>query len=422
MKISIVGAGYVGLATGVGFASMGNSVICVDSDGAKVEKLKQGVLPIYEPMLGEHLQKVLEKGYFKATTNLSSAVRDSDIIFICVGTPSKPDGTIDLNFIEQASKDIGDALKDSGNQPVVVVKSTVVPGATEGVVVPIIERHSGKKAGADFGVCMNPEFLREGNALSDFFNPDRVVIGELDQRSGDVLERLYHDFKCPILRTSIKTAEMIKYASNAFLATKISFINEIGNICKRLGIDVYEVAKGIGLDKRISPYFLNAGIGFGGSCFPKDVRALIAIAKKIGYEPKLLESVINLNETQPLRLLELLKKHMPDVRGKKIGVLGLTFKPETDDIREAPSIKIVRELLKQGAVVKAYDPKAMDGFKKIFPKVKYCSAEEVLESDAVLILTEWDEFKKLDYLGKIVIDGRKIDEAKSARVYEGVCW
>jgi UDPglucose 6-dehydrogenase len=353
MKISIVGAGYVGLATGVGFASMGHSVICVDVDAERVRKLNRGEPPIYEPMLEEHLRKALEENRFEATTELGRAIRESDVIFISVGTPSKPDGSMDPVFIEQASRDIGQAMRDRGGYPVVAVKSTVVPGTTEEVVIPLLERNSGKRAGAGFGVCVNPEFLREGQALSDFFNPDRVIIGELDGRSGDTLHQLYRDFKCPILRTDLRTAEMIKYASNAFLAAKISFINEIGNICKRLGIDVYEVARGMGLDRRISPHFLNAGIGFGGSCFPKDVRALMARARELGYEPRLLEAVMALNEDQPLRLLELLRKHLPDLRGRTIGILGLAFKPGTDDVREAPSIRIVGELLREGAAVKA---------------------------------------------------------------------
>ena len=423
MRISVIGAGYVGLATGVGFASKGHSVTCVDVDAERVKRLNKGEPPIYEPMLTEHLKEVLEKDLFEATTELTRAVSESEIIFICVGTPSKPDGSIDLEFIKNASKNVGQAMRDKGDYSVITIKSTVVPGTTEEVIIPLLEKQSGKKAGTNFGVCVNPEFLREGQALLDFFKPDRVVIGELDKKSGDTLYQLYRDFTCPIMRTDLKTAEMIKYASNAFLATKISFINEIGNICKRLGIDVYEVAKGIGLDHRISPHFLRAGIGFGGSCFPKDVRALIAKARELKYEPNLLNSVMALNEKQPLRLLELLKKHFPNLKGKTIGVLGLAFKPKTDDIREAPSIKIVGELLKEGAIVKAYDPKAMDNFRRIFPHVQYCErAEEILDSDAVLILTEWEEFRKLDYSGKVVIDGRRIEEAKTARVYEGICW
>jgi UDPglucose 6-dehydrogenase len=422
MKISIIGAGYVGLTTGIGLTSLGNSVTCVDIDAVKVQMLNQGESTIYEPELAKRLREVLDKNQFKATADLTGAVQDSEVIFICVGTPSEPDGAIDLKFIEQASKDVGSVLKTKSDYSIVVVKSTVVSGTTEDVVVPLLESSSGKKAGAEFGVCMNPEFLREGKAFFDFFNPDRIVIGELDKRSGDQLYKLYGDFKCPIIRTNLKTAEMIKYASNAFLATKISFINEIGNICKRLGIDVYEVANGIGLDRRISPHFLSAGIGFGGSCFPKDVKALMAKARELGYEPEILKKVIDLNESQPLRVVELLKRHVSNLKGRSIGILGLAFKPETDDIREAPSIKVVEELLRQGARVRAYDPEAMDNFKKLFPDVQYCSAEEVLTSEAILILTEWDEFEKLDYSGKIVVDGRKIDEARKARMYEGIGW
>lgn len=422
MRISIVGAGYAGLTTGVGFASKGNSVICADVDEEKVKKLNQGDPSVYEQMLGEYLREALSKRRFRATTDLKGAIQDSEVIFICVGTPSKPDGAIDLSFVEQASKDIGKALRTREDYPIVVMKSTVVPGTTEKLVIPLLEDHSGKKAGVHFGVCVNPEFLREGKALSDFLSPDRVVIGELDKKSGDVLNGLYLDFKCPIIRTDLKTAEMIKYASNAFLAAKISLINEIGNICKRLGIDVYEVAKGIGLDHRISPHFLDAGIGFGGSCLPKDLRALIAKARELGYEPEILKSTVDFNERQPMRLVELLKKHLPDLKGKTIGVLGLAFKPGTDDIRGAPSLKVVDELLKGGATVKAYDPKAMENFKRVFPTVLYCDANETLRSDAVLILTEWDEFRKLDYTGKVVVDGRNIREARKAKVYDGICW
>jgi UDPglucose 6-dehydrogenase len=270
---------------------------------------------------------------------------------------------------------------------------------------------------------VNPEFLREGNAVHDFFNPDRIVIGVKDEESKSILEKLYSPFECPKLTTDLKTAEMIKYTSNAFLATKISFANEIGNICKKLGIDSYKVFEGVGLDHRINPEFFRAGIGFGGSCFPKDVRALISKAEELNENPKLLKAVMELNEEQPLKLIELLKKHIPDLGGKTIGVLGLAFKPNTDDVREGRAVPIIRTLLKEGAKVIAYDPKAVKNFKKLFPEIEYTSAEKVLESDAILIVTEWEEFKNLDYNGKIVIDGRRIEKAKEeARIYEGVCW
>jgi UDPglucose 6-dehydrogenase len=347
---------------------------------------------------------------------------ESDLIFICVGTPSKQDGSIDLTQLRQASEDIARNLR--GEYPVIVVKSTVVPGTTESTVIPTVERISGRKAGKGFGVCVNPEFLREGRALEDFFHPDRVVIGELTRREGDMLERPYGDFRCPILRTNLRTAEMIKYASNAFLAARVSLINEIGNLCKLLGIDTREVARGVGLDKRIGPHFLSSGIGFGGSCFPKDVKALIAKGREMGYEMEILRAVLEVNEDQPLRLIPLLEKHLGRLEGKRIGVLGLAFKPDTDDVREAPSLKVVSHLLRMGAKVRAYDPKATENFKKHFPNIEYCaSAREVLDSDAVLILTEWQEFEKLDYSGKIVVDGRGVEAArKTAKIYEGVCW
>jgi len=423
MEVSIIGSGYVGVVTGIGFAELGYEVIFVDVDESKVKAINDLKPPIYEKGLEELMRK--NKGRYYATTNYDEAINKSKITFICVGTPSKEDGSIDLRYIESASKEIGRALTSKNDFHVVVVKSTVIPGTTEGVVKPIIEKESGKEAFKDFGLAMNPEFLREGNAVEDFFNPDRIVIGVKDERTKSILEELYRPFNCPKLITDIKTAEMIKYASNAFLATKISFANEIGNICKKLGIDVYEVFKGVGLDHRINPAFFRAGIGFGGSCFPKDVKALIKKAEELGEEPKILKAVIEVNERQPLKMIELLKKRIPDLKGKRIGVLGLAFKPDTDDVRESRAIPIVKALLKEGAKVIAYDPKAMDNFAKIFPQIEYAnSAEDVIaKSDAVLIVTEWKEFEKLDYSGKIVIDGRRIEKAmKEAKIYEGVCW
>jgi UDPglucose 6-dehydrogenase len=423
MRISIVGSGYVGLVTGIGFAELGNEVIFVDIDRAKIESINSLKPPIYEAGLEELMKK--NSGKFYATDDYLKAIANSEITFICVGTPSKDDGSIDLRYIESASKEIGKALANKDDFHVVVVKSTVVPGTTEGVVKPIIEKESGKRAFEDFGLAMNPEFLREGNAVHDFFNPDRIVVGVKDDKTRSILEELYSSFGCPKMSTDIKTAEMIKYTANAFLATKISFANEIGNICKKLGIDVYEVFRGVGLDHRINPAFFRAGIGFGGSCFPKDVKALIRRAEELGEEPRILKAVIEVNERQPLKLIELLKKHVPDLANRKIGVLGLAFKPDTDDVRESRAVPIVEALLKEGAEVIAYDPKAMDNFAKMFPQIEYAnSAEDVIaKSDAVLIVTEWKEFEKLDYSGKIVIDGRRIEKAmKEARIYEGVCW
>ena len=271
---------------------------------------------------------------------------------------------------------------------------------------------------------MNPEFLREGTALEDFMAPDRIIIGEDNRRQGDMLLGLYNCTadSSHVLRTNFRTAEMIKYTSNAFLATKISFINEIGNICKKLGIDVYEVAKGMGYDKRISKDFLRAGVGFGGFCLPKDTAALVMHAKETGYTPKILQEVLQLNKEQPLRMLELLKIHIPSLKDKTIGILGLSFKPDSDDTRESRAVPIIEALLKEGARVRAYDPQAIPNFQKLFPQIEYSSAEEVLASDATLIITEWDEFNHLDYGNSIVIDGRKIEAAKRAKIYEGICW
>jgi len=430
MKISMIGTGYVGLATGVGFAVKGNEVTCVDIDQRKVGQINSGVSPIYEPLLEDYLKKVLKNKKLFATTDFSGAVEKTEVSFISVGTPSREDGSIDLKYVESASRQIGEVLKKKREYHVVVVKSTVVPGTTEDVVLKSIEKASGKKAGKDFGLCMNPEFLKEGKAIEDFLSPDRIVIGSLDKRSGDLVEKLYANFKTPILRTDIRTAEMIKYASNAFLATKISFANEVGNICKKMGIDVYEVMKGVGLDKRISPHFLNAGSGYGGSCFPKDVEALIHRAKEIGYEPKLLEEVQDLNRRQKVRIVEQLERKAGNLKGKTVCVLGLAFKPDSDDIREASSISIINELLRRGAKVKAYDPKATESMRKLFPDIEYAkSAQDALSgSDACLVVTEWGEFKRLtdsDFSKmkrKIILEGRRILDRSRVKNFDGLCW
>lgn len=421
MKISILGTGYVGAVTGACFAELGNEVTFVDIDPAKLDCIRAGRSPIFEPGLDELLTKNLHR--ISATTDTAQAIRDTDVTFICVGTPSNPDGSIDLRYIESASRDIGRVLREKEGWHIVVMKSTVVSGTTKGIVRSTLEEASGKEAFRDFGLASNPEFLKEGSALTDVFSPDRIVIGAEDSRSGEVLETLYTTFDCPKLVVAIPVAEMIKYVSNAFLATKISFANEIGNLCKLMGIDTAEVFAGVGLDARINPAFFRSGIGFGGSCFPKDVRALIAQAEAAGLHPKILSSVIAVNEDQPLRLLNLLKKHIPDLKGKRIGVLGLAFKPDTDDIRESRAIPIVSALQDAGADVIAYDPLAIAHFQSLFPEISYASsADEVLESDAILIITEWKEFEALDYTGKLVIDGRRLPKAAIGSIYEGVCW
>jgi len=422
MEISIIGTGYVGLVSGACFAKLGHKVICVDVDEEKVKKINNGISPIYEKDLQDILKEY--KGNIFATNSYEEAVQNSDITFICVGTPSTEDGDIDLSYIDQSVKAVAEEVKKKDSYHSIIVKSTVVPGTTQNHVLPLLEKISGKKAGVDFGVGMNPEFLREGVAVDDFLHPDRVVNGFFDERTKQKLSELYKDFQCPIVETSLSVAEMIKYASNCFLATKISFMNEIGNYCKTLGIDVYDVADGMGLDKRINRSFLNAGIGWGGSCFPKDTKALRAWAKKTDQESFLIDSVIKVNDHQPLQIIKLLKNHLKDIDGKTIGILGLAFKPDTDDIRDSRSIILVEDLLKKGAKVKAFDPEAMDHFKKLFPAVTYYkNAKDVLDSDAIIIATAWDEFKKLDYTGKIVLDGRRLLEVKrTAKTYEGVCW
>jgi len=406
MKIAVVGTGYVGLTTALMLVELGHKVTAIDVDKWKVECINSGKSPIYEPGVEELLKKHIGKNMV-ATTEV--AVEDKDLTFICVGTPSKPDGGIDLTYLKSAAEEIGSKLS---RYQVIVVKSTVVPGTTENVVIPILERKSGLKVGEGFGVAMCPEFLREGMALYDTFNPDRIVIGEYDTRSGDIVESIYESLSAPIIRTDIKTAEMIKYASNALLAMKISFANELANICHKLGIDVYDVMKGVGMDHRISPHFLNAGIGFGGSCFPKDVRALINLAKSVGYQPILLEAILKINEQQPKRYVSIIEDAIGSLQGVKVAVLGLSFKPNTDDVRESRAIPLVEELQARGATVIAYDPKAMENFKKIFPNIKYAkSAEKALsDADICIIQADWDEFKNIDYDKfnlRLIVDGRK---------------
>ena len=424
MKISIVGSGYVGMVTGCCLAKYCNEVIFVDVDEEKIKKINERKLPFYEKGLEELMKEVSNK--IKATKNISYAVKETDISFICVGTPQGLLGEADLRYVYEATKNVAEAIKEK-DYHLIVVKSTVPPGTTRYKILPILEEYSGKKFPKDFGLIMNPEFLREGNAIEDFLKPDRIVIGYEDEKSREMIDEVYKGIKAPRVYVDFTTAEMIKYASNAFLAVKISFINEIGNICKLLGIDVYKVAEGMGLDKRIGKEYLRAGIGFGGSCFPKDLKALISKAREIFYTPLILNAALEVNEMQPYKLVEIAEKRLGSLNKRNVTVLGLAFKPGTDDIREAPSIKIVKSLLEKGAKVFVYDPKAMENFKKIFKgSVVYCkdARDAVSKSDVIFIVTEWEEFRdpKL-YKNKLVFDGRRIDEARIfARYYEGVCW
>jgi len=421
--VSFFGLGYVGLTTAVCFASRGFKVLCFDVDEGKVKAVNSGRASFYEPMLEELLRKTIDGGLLRATVNPVESVLNSGVTFVTVGTPSREDGSIDLKYVEEASRMIGEALHHKDEWHLLVVKSTVTPTASERVVKRIIEEKSGKHCGPDFGLCVNPEFLREGNAVEDTFKPDRIVIGGSDKRSGDMLEELYKKFYGenipPIIRTTPVNAELIKYANNAFLATKISFINTIANLCQKLpGADVEAIAEGIGLDRRIGSLFLKAGIGWGGSCFLKDLKALLNFSLKNEVELPVVEATLRVNETQPYKIVELAKEVVGSLENRRISVLGLSFKPGTDDMRYAVSVKVVSRLLGEGAKVFAYDPNAMSNARKIFGEsVEYAdSIEECLKgSECALIVTEWNEFKNLkpeDFtrLMKIpaVVDGRRI--------------
>ncbi|ABG51491.1 GDP-mannose 6-dehydrogenase [Trichodesmium erythraeum IMS101] len=445
MKVSMIGTGYVGLVSGVCFAEKGHSVICVDIDQDKVDSINQGIPPIYEKGLQELLQKNIGDG-LQAVTDLGQAVQETEISMIAVGTPF--DGKeIDLGYIKQVSQQIGEALRNKNSYHLVVIKSTVVPGTTENVVLPILEETSGKKAGVDFGLGMNPEFLREGEAIEDFMFLDRIILGGIDAKSISLLELLYQVFEgIEKLTTNCTTAEMIKYTANSLLATMISFSNEIGNLCSAVGgVDVVEVMQGVHLDKRFSPItasgdritpaflsYLQAGCGFGGSCFPKDIKALTAYGSKLGNQMEILEAAIRVNVAQPQKVLDLLKKHFPSTEGVKVSVLGLAFKPGTDDIRESPAIPIIESLLSQGAIVKTYDPFAQKEAQKYFCENELLFCDDLTDAldavEAVIIVTCWSEFEALPRLlaGKdnppVVVDGRRMLGKQSVSIYEGIGW
>ncbi|TWT03594.1 UDP-glucose/GDP-mannose dehydrogenase family protein [Planomicrobium sp. CPCC 101079] len=409
MKIAVVGTGYVGLVTGVSLSEIGHIVTCIDIDEAKVEKMRTGFSPIYEPGLSELMAKNIAENRLFFTTEHQEGFKDADVIYIAVGTPENADGSANLRFVEQVAKDIAMNI----SQDTVVVTKSTVPVGTNDKIKQIIHENLANKVKVD--IVSNPEFLKEGSAIHDSFNGDRIVIGSDSDEAADILIEINKPFGVPVYKTDIKSAEMIKYASNAFLATKISFINEISNICELLDANVEDVALGMGLDQRIGSQFLKAGIGYGGSCFPKDTKALIQIAGNVDYDFELLKGVVNVNKKQQGLLLKKLNDRFTSLQGKRIAVLGLAFKPNTDDMREAASILVTDELIKQGAEVIAYDPIAMDNAKTILnSKVQYASSvkQAIEESDAVLIVTEWDEIKNIDLnLFKtmkypLVIDGR----------------
>ncbi len=424
MNISIIGSGYVGLITGAGFAKLGHKVICVDVIQEKVDTINAGTSPIYEDDLPELMKEVVPKR-LGATTDVRKAVLDTEITFIGVGTPPTNEGSPNLEYLRQAAESVGKALREKKGYHIVIVKSTVPPGTTEDVVGPIVEKHSGKKRDKDFGLVMSPEFLREGKAIEDFFNPVRVVIGSHDERALKILSNLYEPFRTRIITTVPKVAELIKYGSNAFLATKISFSNEVGNLAKALGIDIYDVMEGVGLDPRIGRAFLNAGPGYGGSCLPKDLDALRSVARKHKVETHLLDAVKAVNDQQPLKMVALAEKRIGSLKGKTIGIMGVAFKPGTDDIRESQAIPISRELIKRGAKILAHDPEAASNMKKLFPEIVFMNTPEevVKKSDAVLIVTGWPEHTNQDlYKGAVVIDGRHVIPKHACRQYEGICW
>jgi len=402
-RLSFLGLGYVGLTTAVCFASRGFKVSCYDVDADKLHAISSRTPTFYEPRLEELLNKALSSGCLKLSTSAKEAVLASDITFITVGTPSRSDGSINLAYVAEAAKSIGEALAGKDEWHLVVVKSTVTPTATEQLVRKLLEDSSGKKCGEGFGLCSNPEFLREGSAVEDTFRPDRIIIGEVDKRSGDVLEMLYRKFygsdTPTILRTSTVNAELIKYANNVFLAMKVSFINMMANVCQRLpGADVEEVAAGIGMDKRIGPLFLKAGAGWGGSCWPKDLAALRAFAKKIGLEMPLVDATREVNRLQPLHVVQLVEELVGGLRGKKVAVLGLAFKPGTDDMREAVSLTIISQLLRRGAKISAYDPKAVNNARRILGEsVEFAptALDCISGADVAVLVTEWPEFKQL---------------------------
>lgn len=432
MNVTVIGgAGYVGLTTSACLAHRGHNVYCVDIDQARIKTINEGSSPIHEAGLEEIIATVVKEGRLFATRYTRRSISASSTVFICAGTPSKKDGSIDLRQVISATRNVGRSLAKKDEYCVVVIKSTIVPGTTRSKIIPLLEKVSKKKAGIDFGVCMNPEFLREGSAVKDLLFPRHqgIVIGQFDEKSGDSLLELYGGFDVEILRTTIDAAEMIKYARNAYLSKDISFANEIANICQKLGVDYLDVKKGLEMDSRVGK-FVNAGIGFGGSCFPKDTKALVAKAKEAGIEPRILEATLKVNENQPDVLMNIVRRALGKLENKDFAVLGLAFKPGTNDMREARSIPVIERLLAQGAHVYAFDPKATGEARKIFgSRIHYtATAEEALrKADACIIVTEWPMFsnpKLYDSLnGRFIFDGRRsVDPKKLSRrlSYHGI--
>jgi UDPglucose 6-dehydrogenase len=395
MQIAVIGSGYVGLVTGACFAEFGVDVTCVDTDAEKITRLAQGQTTIYEPGLDQLLNRNLQAGRLSFTTDTASAIKDSLVIFLAVGTPPRDDGSADLTHVDEVARAIATSMND---YKVIVTKSTV-PVGTGARLATLIREH--QPTPVQFGIVSNPEFLREGAAITDFMRPDRVVIGSTDARAIEVMRDLYRPLyliETPFVITSVEGAELIKYAANAFLATKISFINEIANLCEKIGCDVHEVARAIGMDRRIGAKFLHPGPGFGGSCFPKDARALSSIAKQYSCETRIVDAVIEVNRLQRESMLPKIEKLAGGLEGKRVAVLGLAFKPETDDIREAPALDIIRGLIERGAMVSAYDPVASPAVEKLLPQVEYAADEyaAAMSAEVLVFVTEWNQFRALD--------------------------
>lgn len=419
MKIGIIGLGFVGLSFASVLGSKEQVVLGFDTDKTKLLSIANGIPPFYEPKLEQTLKKALRKN-LKITNDLAEIVTECKIIFITIGTPQQDDGSIDLSMIKSALSKIGDVLKNTNNKPVIVIKSTVIPGTTKDILLPILKKRSGKTESKDFEIITNPEFLRESMAIADTTNPHIIVLGGTKNKFMNIMERFYQKLhgRVQIISTNSNTAELIKYTNNSFLATKISFINQISNICQSIpGANIEDVAKAIGLDPRIGSLFLNAGPGYGGSCLPKDIKAIISFSNKIGIKPVLLDAVEAVNKYQLEHLLSVTKKALGNLKGKKITILGLAFKPETDDIRDSVSIKLIRLLLRLGVKVKAHDPKAIENTRKIFgDKIEYFSSikEALKDSDCGIIITNWKEYSKINnydvkFMNRnIIVDARRI--------------
>ncbi|MEQ1603862.1 MAG: UDP-glucose/GDP-mannose dehydrogenase family protein [Pyrinomonadaceae bacterium] len=395
MHIAVIGTGYVGLVSGACFAEFGIDVTCVDVDTVKVENLNKGIIPIYEPGLDKIVEKNVAAGRLHFTTDIKSAVEQALVVFLAVGTPPQADGSPDMSYYRQAAKDIAESIN---GYKVLVTKSTVPVGTGEWLRNFVSEN---LKIETDFGIASNPEFLREGAAIEDFMRPDRVVVGSNEERAIEVMKELYRPLyliETPVVITSLEAAELIKYAANAFLATKITFINEIANLCDAIGCDVHDVARGMGMDNRIGRKFLHPGPGYGGSCFPKDTRALTTVADKFGVETRIVDAVVEANERQRDAMIPKIEKLVGDLSGKKIGVLGLSFKPETDDMRESPATDIIKAMVARGATVRAFDPVAMTEAKHYLPDIEYAIDEydAIRGADALVIITEWNQFRALD--------------------------